>query len=738
MLRSAFLSGASLLLIPHVLAAETAPPVGNSRTSTESAAAPSDKLSPTRDIVVTGRRLDLARDSIIPALGASDYGFNRATLDKQPGGANVSLVGVLLQAPGVTQDSYGAIHVRNEHGNLQYRLNGVIVPESISGFGATFDQRIANSIDLLTGTLPAQYGYRTSGVISLKTRSGAFDNSGEVSLYGGSRNSFQPSAMVQGSSGGLNYFFSGSYLQNDLGVENPLPTRIAIHDRTRQYRAFGYLSDIVSDTSRISVFGGTSIGKFQIPNVPGQDPAFTVNGVSAFDSSKLDQQQRETTHYGVLSYQYAGANLNLQVAPFVRYSQTRFSADPTSGDIIFNGFADAARLSSLAVGVQADGSTKIGGAHTLRFGLFVQNERTRSTVTSRVLAGAFAPDCATDPLNPNCGTFVQSSDVPLTIVDRGGRNGQLYGVYIQDEWTLASNLTLNYGARYDIVRAYTREQQLSPRINMVWLPTRATTFHIGYARNFTPPPQELIGAPTLTLFDGTAKQTSHVADQVRAEREHYFDAGVEHRFAGGFKLAVDTYYKIKRNLLDEGQFGSALVLSPFNYATGYAWGVELSANYTKGPLDLYGNLARGQEKGKHINSSQYFFAPDELAYIQDHDIFTDHSQNWTGSGGGSVTVKNGAGTLVPTVDFIYGSGLRRGDPAGIVPNGGKLPHYFTMNAGIAQNFTGAGALHGFTIRVDVVNLFDKGYLIRDGSGVGVGAPQYGQRRGIFAGISKKF
>ena len=738
MLRSAFLGGASLLLIPHVLSAETAPPVGNSRTSTESAAAPSDKLSPTRDIVVTGRRLDLARDSIIPALGASDYGFNRATLDKQPGGANVSLVGVLLQAPGVTQDSYGAIHVRNEHGNLQYRLNGVIVPESISGFGATFDQRIANSIDLLTGTLPAQYGYRTSGVISLKTRSGAFDNGGEVSLYGGSRNSFQPSAMVQGSSGRLNYFFSGSYLQNDLGVENPLPTRTAIHDRTRQYRAFGYLSDIVSDTSRISVFGGTSIGKFQIPNVPGQDPAFTVNGVSAFDSSKLDQQQRETTHYGVLSYQYAGANLNLQVAPFVRYSQTRFSADPTSGDIIFNGFADAARLSSLAVGVQADGSTKIGGAHTLRFGLFVQNERTRSTVTSRVLAGAFAPDCATDPLNPNCGTFVQSSDVPLTIVDRGGRNGQLYGVYIQDEWTLASNLTLNYGARYDIVRAYTREQQLSPRINMVWLPTTATTFHIGYARNFTPPPQELIGAPTLTLFDGTAKQTSHVADQVRAEREHYFDAGVEHRFAGGFKLAVDTYYKIKRNLLDEGQFGSALVLSPFNYATGYAWGVELSANYTKGPLDLYGNLARGQEKGKHINSSQYFFAPDELAYIQDHDIFTDHSQNWTGSGGGSVTVKNGAGTLVPTVDFIYGSGLRRGDPAGIVPNGGKLPHYFTMNAGIAQNFTGPGALHGFTIRVDVVNLFDKGYLIRDGSGVGVGAPQYGQRRGIFAGISKKF
>lgn len=718
--------------------AEAAPPLVNSR-APDKADAP-DNLTPgSRDIVVTGRRLDLARDSILPALGASDYSFNRTALDKQPGGANVSLVGVLLQAPGVTQDSYGAIHVRNEHANLQYRLNGVIVPESISGFGATFDQRIANSIDLLTGTLPAQYGYRTSGVISLKTRSGAFDDGGEVSLYGGSRNSFQPSAMVQGSKGGLNYFLSGSYLQNDLGVENPIATRDAIHDRTKQYRAFGYLSDILTDTSRISIFGGTSIGKFQIPNVPGQDPAFTVNGVSIFDSSKLDQRQRETTHYGVVAYQYAGANLNLQLAPFVRYSQTRFSTDRNNGDIIFNGFADAARLSSLAVGVQADGSTKIGSAHTLRFGLFVQNERTRTLVTSRVLPGTFAPDCATDPLNPACGTFIQTPLAPpLTITDRGGRNGQLYGVYLQDEWTISPNLTLNYGARYDMVRAYTREKQLSPRINMVWLPSKSTTFHLGYARNFTPPPQELIGAPTLALFDGTAKETSHVADPVRAEREHYFDGGVEHRFGGGFKLAIDGYYKIKRNLLDEGQFGSALVLSPFNYAKGYAWGVEVSANYTKGPFDFYANVARGQEKGKAINSSQYFFAPDELAYIRTHYIFTDHSQNWTGSGGGSVMIKNSAGTLVPTADFIYGDGLRNAEPANIVPNGGKLPHYFSVNAGIAQNFTKPGPFKGLTVRVDVTNLFDQSYLIRDGSGVGVGAPQYGARRGVFAGISKKF
>jgi outer membrane receptor protein involved in Fe transport len=706
---------------------ETAPPVGAARDpATEPAEAPSPAGS---EIVVTGRRLDAARDSISPALGASDYSFNRATLDRAPGGANVSLSGVLLQAPGVTQDSYGAVHVRNEHGNLQYRLNGVIVPESISGFGATFDQRIANSIDLLTGTLPAQYGYRTSGVINLKTQSGAFANSGEIGVYGGSRGTIQPSASIQGSSGGFNYFASGSYLQNDLGVENPAPTRTAIHDRTKQYRGFAYVSDILSESSRISAFGGTSIGKFQIPNVPGQAPAFTVNGVSAFDSARLDLNQRETTHYGVLSYQYSGAKVDFQVSPFIRYSKTQFRPDPNNGDIIFNGFADGATLSSLATGIQADGSTKVGANHTVRFGLFFQNERTRSAVTSRVLDGSFDEDF----------NFTQSSDIPRTIADRGGRNGQLYGIYLQDEWSITPSLTLNYGARFDAVRAYTQEQQLSPRLNLVWLPSKGTTVHLGYARNFTPPPQELIGAPTLALFVGTAKQSQlTTADPVRAEREHYFDVGMEHRFGNGLKIGLDTYYKLKKNLLDEGQFGSALVLSPFNYAKGKAWGVELSASYAHGPVDLYANVARGAEKGKNINSSQYFFDPAELGYIANHYIFTDHSQDWTASGGGSVTIHDGAGTLVPTAEFLYGSGLRSNDPAGIVPNGGKLPAYFTVNAGFAQNFTRPGALKGITVRVDVVNLFDKSYLIRDGSGVGVGAPQYGTRRGIFAGITKKF
>jgi outer membrane receptor protein involved in Fe transport len=700
-------------------------PAASKPAAGEPSGAPSQASQAQSNIVITGRRLDVARDAITPSLGASQYTFDREALNKQPGGTNITLNKSLLQAPGVTQDSYGVIHVRNEHANLQYRLDGVIVPESISGFGTTFDPKIASSIQLITGTLPAQYGYRTAGVVNFKTESGLLNPGGEVGVYGGSYGWLEPSAMIKGSTGDFSYFLSGSYLRNDLGIENPLPTRHAIHDRTTQWRPFAYFSDILSDESRIAVFGGSFIGHFQIPNVTGVSGAFTVNGQSTYDAAKLDQNQREITHYGVATYQYAGDTVNLQVAPFVRYSQTLFTPDPNFGDIIFNGFADRARLSSLAAGVQADGSKQLGSNHTIRFGLFFQNEHTTSDVTSNVL-----------PVDSNGD---QTSDVPFAIVDRHAKTGQLYGAYLQDEWKITPELTLNYGARFDVVHAYTRESQLSPRANLVWNATPLTTLHFGYARNFTPPPQELIAPSTLALYDGTTKQPAiEQSDPVKAEREHYFDAGIEQRIRGGFKVGLDAYYKLKRNLLDEGQFGSALILSPFNYAKGYAWGVELSGNYTHGPLDLYANLARGQEKGKDIVSSQYFFDPDELAYIRDHYIFTDHSQKWTGSGGASYTIRDGLGTLVPTADFVYGSGLRTDDPNGIVPNGGALPGYFVFNAGISQNFSGPGALKGLSIRADVLNLFDRKYQLRSGTGVGVGAPQWGERRGFFVGVTKTF
>jgi outer membrane receptor protein involved in Fe transport len=83
--------------------------------------------------------------------------------------------------------------------------------------------------------------------------------------------------------------------------------------------------------------------------------------------------------------------------------------------------------------------------------------------------------------------------------------------------------------------------------------------------------------------------------------------------------------------------------------------------------------------------------------------------------------------------MIYGSGLRQGDA-----NTDSLPPYAQVNAGVAREFFLPGDTKPTTLRFDVVNLFDTIYEIRSGSGIGVFAPQFGPRRGYYAGLSKKF
>jgi outer membrane receptor protein involved in Fe transport len=324
----------------------------------------------------------------------------------------------------------------------------------------------------------------------------------------------------------------------------------------------------------------------------------------------------------------------------------------------------------------------------------------------------------------------QTSTTPLVIAESGHTVGTTFSIFAQDEWKLSQTLTLNYGLRFDVLDAFRQENQLSPRVNLVWTPAEGTVVHVGYARYFTPPPFELVASETVSKFVGTTAQApGTLNDAPRSERSNYYDIGLEQHF-GSLSLGVDAYYKDAKNLLDEGQFGAPIILTPFNYAKGYAQGIEFSANYEAGPLTTYANLAISRAKGKDIVSSQFNFDPADLAYIANHYIFLDHDQTYTVSGGATYRF----GDTRISGDVIYGSGLRRD---GVVPNGDKLPSYTQVNLGASQEFDGlpGGPL---SLRLDVTNVFDKKYAIRDGSGIGVGAPQFGPRRGVFVGVTKAF
>src|SRR5579863_2670472 len=243
--------------------------------SAASSGGPGNSSASLDEVLVIAQRLNEARNGIQTQTGASTYTINEAAIGAAPGGDNQLLNQVIMQAPDVAQDSFGQFHVRGEHNGLQYRLNGIILPEGISVFGQSLDPRLISSMSLITGALPAEYGLRTAGIIDLTTKSGLLEPGGSVSMYGGSHGTVQPSINYGGSSGSLSYFVSGDFLRNDLGIESPDGSSNPIHHHTTQYHGFGYFEYILDESNRLSAVLSSSTGNFQIPNAAGTTPGLT-------------------------------------------------------------------------------------------------------------------------------------------------------------------------------------------------------------------------------------------------------------------------------------------------------------------------------------------------------------------------------------------------------------------------------------------------------------------------------
>jgi outer membrane receptor protein involved in Fe transport len=678
-------------------------------------------------VVVTARRLNEAHAEIQTQTGASTYTIDSTAIAATPGGENVQLNQVLLQAPDVVQDSFGQLHVRADHNDLQYRINGIILPEGISVFSQTLSPRLISSLSLITGALPAEYGLRTAGIVDLTTNSGLLQPGGYASVYGGSFGTFQPAAEYGGSSGNFSYYVTGDYKQDNLGIESPDGSTDPLHDHTTQVHAFGYFEEIIDTTNRLSLILGSSDDSFQIPNQRGLQPTLglDVQGISQFLSNNLNETQHEAAQYAIVSWQHSEGPLNWQSSLSARYTTLHFAPDWV-GDLLYNGIAQNAFKDDTALGWQTDGAYKVNAAHTVRAGAYFQHDSAESDTTSQVL-----------PIN---ALGVPTSDIPLTVPDNGKQSQSIESVYVQDEWQVLAPLTINYGLRFDHYSAYSSGSQLSPRVNIVWKLDTGTTVHGGYSRYYTPPPFELIGTETFAKFAGTTALPpgTITADTAPlAERANYYDLGVQQKLLDNtLTLGADSFYEQAQHLIDEGQFGAPIILTPFNYRYGLIGGVEFTANYSVSNFSAYGNLSFQAAHGKDVESSQFNFSAGDLAYIADNYIHLDHEGRVAASGGVSYLWM---GTRFST-DMLFGTGLRDALvlPNGTsIPNGDHTPSYTQVNLGLSHEFRlpSTGPL---SVRFDVINLFDKVYAIRNGTGIGVFAPQYGTRRGLFGGVSWQF
>ncbi len=661
------------------------------------------------------RAMDAAREALSPKVGASSYAISREAIESLPQGENTPIDKVILQAPGVTADSAVAnpnFHVRNEYANVQYRINGLILPEGVSGLGPVLDTNFVGNLTLLTGALPAQYGLRTAGVIDITSRTFSTP-SGNISIYGGSRETITPSFDYGGSFGDTQYFVTARGNWNALGIENTTPSFNAIHDHTEQGKFFGYLSTLLGDSTRLSLISGASTSNFQIPNNPGQTPLGDF-GPAYYPSSALNETEVDRFVYNILALQTKVDKVDAQFAVFQRHASVHFIPD-VFGDLVFNDVASNVTRESDLYGAQFDASYPLADAQKLRAGFAVSAEHTNVTNSSTVL-----------PVDPVSGAIAPT---PFTLTDFNAKLGWNIGGYVQHEWKISEQLVLNTGLRFDQLYQFVTANQLSPRLGFVYKPIEGTSLHAGYARYFTPPMQAQAAPSNLALFTNTTNQPAvPFNNPVAPERAHYFDIGVDQRLAPGLDVGVDAYSKLATNQIDDGQFGQAVVLTQFNWAKGFSKGVEFKSAYQNGDFKAYGNLAVNVTRAKDAVSNQYLLDPTTYAYLLNNYHNIDDSQFMTSSAGASYRFDK---TLF-SVSMIYGSGLRSG-----FANTDHVPAYMTVNLGTSREFELAPGAKPLTLRFDIVNLFDRKYELRDGSGIGVFAPQYGARRGFFVGLSQK-
>lgn len=687
-----------------------------------------DRAKPVTEIVVTARRLDAARSNVDPALGATTYSLTAEAIESRPGNESVSLSKVLQQFPGVQADGSGQLRVRQSQGDLQYRINNVIIPEGPSDLGESLSARIAQKITVVTGALPAQYGFQSAGVVSITTKSGAYLDGGQFDAYGGGRGEVEIAPEFGVSAGPANLFASASFHRNPVGRASADGSRDPLHSQSDQSDAFVYADTILDPRTRVAMILSASDDRFEVPNVRGRlsstyaHPEATYRGPlvlagpGSASSEDLDDRHREATRFGVVSLMHTDENLTVQLAGFVRESVVSERANGDA-DLLLKGIGLTSDELSQARGLQAEAVYEIAARHTLRTGVQLAWERQKSAALTRALR--------VDP------TGAQSSLVPRQFIDRANLKQRKKSIFLQDEWRLTSDVTVNVGGRFDQVRQVRSDEAFSPRASVVWVMPSGATTHVGYARYVLPAPLEAPGETPADLARTTAATPSLTGNGLKSERDDYFDVGLQQTWEH-LTLGVDAYYRQADNLIAEGEFGPGNLAKAFNYRSGRLLGVELLATYAQGPLSAWGNLAIAQSHGREVVSNQFYFTAGQLLDLANRDTALREDQRVTASGGGSYRF----GHLKASGSFVVGSGLPR-IPAGSSTNSSHLAPYSQLDLSLNYRLEGWRE-RPLEVRLDLINAADTRYRLRDGTGLGDGQPLWGPRRGVFLGVEQAF
>jgi outer membrane receptor protein involved in Fe transport len=658
------------------------------------------------------------------------YSVSRKDIETLPRGNNVELHDVLQTIPSAVYGSLKQLHIRQDHANLQFRIDGVPIPDTVSStFSDVITPRAWERADIVLGGMEAQYGNKTTTVVDITSKSGTRPGFGSIQMFGGQNETVNPSFEYGGTVGEkFRYYVLNSHIATNRGIEPPTLGKTSLHnqsERNQTYLRGDYQHDNRNNFTWLFL---NSAAKNQIPTNRGTDANATILGlIQAQDqtfnpvaSEAIDEFQKEQNQYGHMVWRHdVNANNFFSLAGYFRHTRATFKTDrinalvytPDETEPFSVGDQDRMAVSG---GIRLDHTYIPSKQHLIKLGF--QIDRTQAINKTRLYT--FADDGAG---NPTGNVLALPSDNRLI--------GWRQEFWLQDQWSPNDRWTFNLGVRGDAIQFQNSEGQVSPRIGVTYKANQANVFHAYYGRLFTPPNLEAISFAKLNT-DGTKAAPENTTNNgVRAERSHYFQVGSYHALTQRVTLELTGFYKLNRFQSDAGQFGTTPLLNYFAFERGWQRGIDgsLKVQFTD-DLSGRGNVAWGQCKGYGLQSGHFLLEQAEIDDINSHGgVFCDHSQFMTSSA--VLSYKFLERTTI-SGQMLYGSGLRTAADGGKT-NSIHEDSYTTYNLSLTHTIPLPNK-QKFLIGFDVINLLDEKYFINRGEGsIGLGVAHAGMPRSFF-------
>ncbi len=656
------------------------------------------------DVPVALPPLDITASK--PRSSGAVYAVTRRDIDTLPRGNNVDLTDVLATLPGATGGSLKQTHLRQEHANLQFRIDGVPIPDTITTqFTDLLHPRAWERADVRIGGLNAEYGNRTTAVIDITGKSGASPGNRAVQLFGGGNDTVQPSLEYGGTLGArLRWYVMHTAQMTSRGIDPPTLGQAVHHDRSERHQTYLRGDYQLNARQHLTWLVLNSVADYQIPTSPGQAANDDIADLirrhtdarfAAAPSQAIDENQTEHNQYSHLVWRYhISPARTLNVAGYVRHSRATFTTDPLNilahtdepDEPFAAGHQD--RWGD-AGGVRIDYAHALGTRHVVKAG--VQLDRTATINKTRLFAFDRDADAGGALVG---GVRALNADRRLL--------GYRQEVWLQDQFTPNDRWTINAGVRLDHVHGYIDALQVSPRLGVTYALTDRHVFRAYYGRLFTPPALEALPFHLLDTAGTTAAPEDDTNIRPNPERSHAFEVGSTHALGHTAVLQLSAYYKLNTNMADAHQFNSTPLLNAFAYKRGWQRGIEGVVRVAPADgLTARAAVAWGQCRGTGLQSGHFLLHEEELADI-DTGVFCDHMQTVTSSA--RVTYQLTPRTAV-TGQMLFGSGLRSHEE-GAKTNSSHADSHTTYNLSVTH-VPYPQKLRGLRLGIDAVNLFDQ-------------------------------